>query len=275
MRTLRFIGGIIKSFLDDDNFNLAANISFCALLAFIPVSMMMVSIAASFVGGSQDALERIVDFATNGLPVGRDVFEANLQSILDQRSSLGLVGAGFLVFIATLLFSSIERAFDVIFKSERKRNFLHSRLLGILVIFLITFLFALPTMAQILEGAFQRYEFHFPLSEFVSGKIFFLFFAFVAYLMTVVIIPNRKVYLRYAAVGGVIFAIGISVAKFLFRWYMVFSIQRYNIMYGSLTAVVLMIIWIYYLTVTLLLSTEVVAALQRQHLFHRKREKAA
>ena len=270
MAIIKFIRGVIKSFFEDDCLNLAANISFCALLSIIPIGMVMVSIAGYFLGGSEDAFQQIVALATEALPVGRQEFTENLQSILDQRSSLGIVGVFVLIFISTILVASIERALDVIFGTEKRRNFFHSRLLGIALIFGVTLLFSLPIMAQILEASLKRFGFDFPLSELMSGKTFSFIVAFLAYLITVVIIPNRKVFLRYALFGGIFFAAGIAAAKFIFRWYMVFALQRYNIIYGSLTAVVLLVVWIYYLTVLMLLSAELVAAMQSKKLFHRR-----
>lgn len=269
---MKFIVSIFKSFFKDDCLNLSANIAFCALLAIIPIGMMMVSIAGYFLGGSQEAVLKITAMATNILPVGKDLFVANLESILEQRSSLGIIGVVFLVFIATILTASIEHSLDIVFKAENRRNFFHSRLLGIALIFWVTLLFSLPTMAQILEGLLNRYGFDFPLSDLMAGKAFFILIAFLAYLVTVVVIPNKKVYIRYAAVGSLVFAVGISVAKFIFKSYMLFALARYNIIYGSLTAVVLMVVWIYYLAVVILFSAEFVGGLQSKMMFHRKRE---
>lgn len=268
MNFLKFIGRVIHSFFVDDCLNFAANISFCALLAIIPVSMIIISIAGYFLGGSQEAFQRIVQVTADFLPMSRDVFIANLQSVMDQRASLGIVGIVFLVFIATILVAAIERALDSIFRTPSRRNFFHSRLIGIALIGGATVLFTLPTMAQILEGLLQQYGFGFPLSEFMEGKAYIFFVAFVTYVMTIVVIPNRRVYIRYAAIGGLIFAAGIGAAKFIFRSYMLFAFQRYNIIYGSLTAVIILIVWIYYLSVVLLISAEFVAAMQERKFFH-------
>ncbi|MFH1829737.1 MAG: YihY/virulence factor BrkB family protein [Pseudomonadota bacterium] len=265
----RFIGRIIKSFFKDDCFNYAANISFYALLAVIPIGLLMVSIAGYFLGASQEAFQRIVEVATDVLPVGRDVFVANLQSILDQRASLGIYGILFLVFISTILVASVERALDVVFSTPTRRNFFHSRMLGIALIFWITLLFSMPTMVGVLEGLLMRYGFDFPLSDLMTGKFYFFLVAFLSYLMLVVVVPNRKVFIRYALIGGVLFSVSIGVAKFLFSSYMSFSMQRYNIIYGSFTAAVLFVVWIYYLSVLMLLTAEIVAALQERRLLHR------
>lgn len=268
---MRIIGNALKSFWNDDCLTMSENISFCALLAVIPISMLMVSIAGYFLGNSAESVSAITEFAIDVLPVGREQFIANLQSVLDQRSSFSIFSVGFLVFISTILLSSIERALDVVFKSETKRNFFHSRVLGIAIIFWVTLLFSLPAMSQILEGLFKRYGFDFPLSWIMTGKSYFFLVAFMAYAATIIFVPNRKIFARYAAVGGIVFALGIGIARNVFQWYMLFAIQRYSLIYGSLAAVVIMIVWIYYLAAVLLLSAEIVAALQSEMVFHRKK----
>jgi membrane protein len=259
---MRIIGRIIKSFFDDDCFSLSANIAFCTLLAIVPLTMIMVSIAGYFLGSSGDVFQQIVNGILGVLPVGRQEFIANMKSLMEQRSSLGIVGIIFLVFIATILVGSIERAFDTIFRSVKRRNFFHSRLIGIALIFWITLLFFIPTMIRVLEGLLFRYGFDFPLSEFLTTDVFAFIVAFLSFLTGTVVIPNQKVYVRYAAIGGIVFAAGIGVAKFIFRWYMGIAITRYNLIYGSFTAAILFVVWTYYLAVVLLLAAEVTAQIQ-------------
>jgi membrane protein len=266
---MRILGSVLKSFYQDQCLAMSESIAFCALLALIPIGMVTVSIAGYFLGGSEHAFASIVGIASDILPVGRKEFLDNLQSILDKRSTLSIYGVFFLVLVSTLLMSSIERALGVIFKSQTRRNFFHSRLLGIALIFWITLLFSLPSMIRILETLLYDYGFVFPLSIIVTGKAYFFLVAFLAYVMTIVIVPNGKVYLRYAAFGGALFAAGIVEARMLFQWYISASMDRYNVIYGSLTAVVTMVLWIYYLAVLLLLSAEVVSVIQERMIFHR------
>lgn len=252
-------------------FDLAAQISFYALLSLIPLVMLMASLTGFILGNTQGVVEEMARGILDVIPLVQEEFTANVRSLLEQRHSLGIVGIFFLLSIATMLVASIERAFDTIFQSVHRRNFFHSRLVGILLIFTISLLFFVPTMAEILEGALSRFGFHFPLIAMVQGKAYFLLVSFLSYVVTALVIPNHKVFLRYAACGGVIFAGGIALAKFLFRWYMVVAFTRYNIIYGSLTAVVLFVVWIYYVSVILLMATEAAAVLQLRRVFHRRK----
>ena len=259
----------IKAFIKNDAFSYAASISYFALLAIIPLAMIMVSAVGFVLGTSEHMLDQVARGMNDLLPWGRDIFLANLESIMEKKSHLGIVGVGFLIFIATILVSSVESAFDKIFRTERSRNFFHSRLLGIGMIFLVALLMSLPTVASLLQMGLARFGVDIPLADFMIGKLYFVLVVFVAYLMGVVIIPNKKIYLRYAAVGGVIFSLGLAIAKYLFHWYMVFSITRYDVIYGSLTAVVLSVVWLYYLSLILLFSAEIVSELQHRKVFER------
>ena len=259
---MKLVFNIFKSFFDDECFAMSANIAFCALLSVIPLTMIMVSIAGYFLGSSEEVFGQIVDGVIGVIPIGRKEFVANMESLMRQRSSLGLVGVLFLVFIATILVGSIERAFDKIFRSVKRRNFFHSRLIGIALIFWITLLFFIPTMARILEGLLKDYGFNFPLSGYLTTDIFTLVMAFLAFLVATVVIPNQKVYARYTFWGAIIFSLGVIIAKVIFRWYMGMAITRYNLIYGSFTAAVLLIVWIYYLANIMLFSAEVVAKIQ-------------
>jgi membrane protein len=89
----------------------------------------------------------------------------------------------------------------------------------------------------------------------------------------IVVVPNRKVFIRYAVVGGVFFAVGLIVAKFIFSTYVSYAINRYNLIYGSLTAAVIYVLWIYYLAALMLLSAEIVATIQERRVFHRSLHK--
>lgn len=272
MKDKWIIPSVIKSFFKNDGFVYAASIAFCALLSIIPLAMLMVSAAGYVLGSFEEVFDQLVKAFSDFIPWGRDVFLANLKSMMDKKSHLGIFGIGFLFFSASLLVSSIELPFDKIFRSEKSRNFFHSRLLAIGMIFLVTLLLFVPTVATVVEVSLQRFRIYLPLADLVTSQFYFFLVLFVAYLMGVVMIPNKKVYIRYAAVGGVLFAAGIGIAKYLFQYYLAFAITRYNLIYGSLTAVILTVIWIYYMSIVMLLSTEVVSEIQHRHLFHRAKE---
>jgi membrane protein len=258
-----FFVEIIKACRSDDILNLSASISFFAILSLLPLTMIFVA-ALGLIIGSDESITHIAAIITDVVPGAEAIIKSNITNLVDSRSSIGFWGIGFLLVVSTVLFGSLERAFNKIFESEKRRNFFHSRLLAVGVIFIILLLLFLPSTIQFLEITLAKYGYLIPLSSYLTAKVFFVFFAMFSYLVTIVIVPNQKVYLRYALVGAVFYAAGIAVAKYLFRWYLVASFDRYNLIYGSLTAMILTVIWIYYLSNILLISAELVAHLQRR-----------
>lgn len=259
---------ILRNYLRHDGFYLSSHISFCALLSMIPLLLIVFSVAGFALGTSHGVYQQLVGGIGDFLPQAKDFLVQNLREVVGQRHFSGIFGLCLLLFFATLLFGAIERALDRIFEAERSRNFFHSRLIAIILIAFISLFFFLPTAADIFTRTLNRFGFHFPLSEWIRGPAFFFLFAYVAFVLVVVVIPHHRVRIRYAAFGGLVFALGIIIAKQIFRWYMLRAFGQYNVIYGSVTAFVLLLLWIYYCSNILLFVSEIVATLQ--HRFARK-----
>ncbi|OGQ04226.1 MAG: hypothetical protein A3F82_07810 [Deltaproteobacteria bacterium RIFCSPLOWO2_12_FULL_44_12] len=257
---------VFKNFLKHDCFYLASHISFCALLSLIPLILIAISIVGFLLGSSQEVYQQLLSAIASLLPRGKELLTSNLNQVVGQHHSMGILGVVILTFIATLLFGAIERALDVIFEAEKSRNFFHSRLLAIVLIGVISLFFFLPTAADLLTRALTRFGFHFPLGEILRGKPFYFLFSTFAFVFIIVVIPHHRVRLRYAVFGGLFFAAVILLAKQWFRWYFLRAFDQYNLIYGSLTALVLLLLWIYYVSNILLLSAEIVAHLQLRRL---------
>ncbi|MBI4212241.1 MAG: YihY/virulence factor BrkB family protein [Deltaproteobacteria bacterium] len=254
----------IQAFFLHDGFGWAAKIAFYGLFAIIPLTMIMTSIVGFFLGSSDELMAQVAHNILLLFPILHDDLVHNLSSLMEQKSSLGSIGVIFLIFVASILVVTISQAFDVIFQTKRKRHFLHSYLVGASLLFIFSIVFFLPAMVQILEGLLHRYGFIFPFGEIWNTKLFFGFSMFLGFVATVKFVPIEKVLLRHAAIGGIIFALGLLIAKHLFRWYMLVALTRYNIIYGSFTAMILLLLWIYYVAVVLILASESVAILKRR-----------
>lgn len=259
------IRDLARAYRDHDCFSLAANISFFAILSLIPLLMIMMSVAGFVLGSSQELFSQIISTVTDILPKGQEELAGNLHNIISGRSHIGGAGIVFLLFIASLLFSSIEHALNRIFQSVKKRNFFHSRALSVLIVFGVTFVLFLPTMVNLFQSALMQFNISIPLGNIATNKFFFVLLLVLSFVAAVMIIPSHSVKFKFAVPGGVFFAVGVGIAKFLFRFYIFHSFDRYNLIYGSLTVLVVSVIWIYYLANVLLISSELVAVLQRRY----------
>ena len=111
----------------------------------------------------------------------------------------------------------------------------------------------------------------------VQGGVLFLpevhgiFFRYLLpYLVTVLfftvvykVIPSGKVSLKSALIGSAIFSALMEIAKQFFTWY-VANYTRYNVIFGSLEAVVILVIWVFYVALILLFCAELISSYQRR-----------
>jgi membrane protein len=274
LRAIYFTGDLIKSIVigyrRDDCINHAAVISFYAIFSLLPLAMLTVALFAYFLGSSVELVSRLQSLLEAVVPqVSRDVFQV-FQTSLKNKGRFGLIGTGAIIVLASFLVTALESALDRVFRIQRARNFFHSRIVGIGVMCILILLFAIPGILPILSQALSHYGI--PdrgFTQIMSGNVLFFFVAFLAFLMTVTVIPNHKVYFRYSFIGAIAFTVLTGLARLLFRFYIIETWDRYNLIYNSLTVLIVIIVWIYYMANIYLVCAELVARLQERRLMER------
>jgi CRP-like cAMP-binding protein len=78
-------------------------------------------------------------------------------------------------------------------------------------------------------------------------------------------IPTGKVALKSAFVGSIVFSTLMELAKYFFTWY-VANYTRYNVIFGSLETVVILVIWVFYVALIFLFCAELISSYQRRDL---------
>jgi membrane protein len=79
------------------------------------------------------------------------------------------------------------------------------------------------------------------------------------------VIPTEKISFGHAFVGSAIFSALMEIAKHFFTWY-VSNYTRYNVIYGSLETVVILVIWVFYMALILLFCAELISSFRRRDL---------
>jgi membrane protein len=160
-------------------------------------------------------------------------------------------------------FIAIEKGFNVVYKVEVKKNFIINRLIGILytigfaVILLIT-LTLLGFGNSIYHTIVKHFSFIKDLAILIMGMratvlFFLLFFMFV---IMYIVLPNRKSSLLLEMPGAILASLGWIGFSNGFAFY-IDNIANFSIVYGSLTTIVLLLLWVYFCMWILFLGAEV------------------
>lgn len=249
-------------FYKDDGFNLAAGLSFFAILSTIPLALIVISVLGHLLGQQERIFLQVQHWLEATLPQVQPEFIAFLRQIVDRKVTTGWIGLGFLFFVASLLFSNIEHILDKIFKNSKARNFWHSRAFSILLLIVTGFLFFVPANLNLLTQHLPAQGWLLKFSRFFTADVSYLIAHAVVFFLLLELVPNHSVSKAKNLVGAVLFAVFTILARHAFRWYMAVAVDRYAFIYGPLSLLVVLILWIYYLSLLFIFCAEVVSVLQ-------------
>jgi membrane protein len=185
---------------------------------------------------------------------------------------IGLVGFLSMVWTASIIFSSLEFAVGVVFRVEERRNFLKKKFLalsmvpGAALLFLLSF--SVTAFSDFLQGLetniwiinLDQSSF---LKFFLIGYVFSYLVLPLGFTAIYKIVPNTFISFRHALIGGASCAFLFELAKHFFTWY-IKNYARYSVVYGSLEALIIVVLWSFYSACILLFCAEVVSAYRRR-----------
>lgn len=263
----------VFSYQRNGDANQAAAIAFYAILSAIPLFILTALAAGFFLGSHQGAQTEMTRLIKEFHPYISDQFLTQSGRIEEKWRVLGWLGLVSLVWFSSLISNSIETAFGQIFRFQSSRSYLNSKLLGISMIplgwavalasiFLTYFARLIRDNPWIAQGGWMT-------DLLVHG---FLFTYVIPYFVMVIfftivykIIPTEKLSLGNALSAGALFAALMEIAKHVFTWY-ISNYSRYSIIYGPLDTLVIMVIWVFYVSLILLFCAELVSSYRRRNL---------
>jgi len=241
---------LARRFIELDVLAQAASLAFYALLSLAPLLILLLWFTASFRFDTQQALvEQIADLA------GREA--ASVASTViehaDREPSVGSLarawGTVLLLVGATAVFARLQDTLNRIFRTDARRlpgvlAWLRKRVLSFGVVLALGFLLIVATTVNtLLQVVFGGLPTLVPvLGDLASMALYVLAFALMFRFL-----PDRRVQWRLAVVGGVITA-SLFVAG---RWAIGLYLARAapGSAYGSMGALVLLLLWVYYAAV--------------------------
>ncbi len=261
-----------KNYSGNGDANQAAAVALYTILSAIPLFILTVIVAGYIFSAYPHIQENIIEAIKSFNPYFSKKFMAQLGQIERKRHLLGWAGVLGLVWVSAAIFNSMEKALNIIFRSQKKRNYFVSKLLAISMIpmgwivgassITISYIAAM-LVKQPMEMAVRV---DISLSA-VSGA---LLRYVVPYLITVIffyfvyrVIPMAKIRSSVALVGSAIFALLIAIATQFFTWYIA-NYTRYDVIFSSLEAVVILVIWVFYIALIFLFCAEIMSSYQRR-----------
>lgn len=265
---------ILREFRANQGLLLAGAVAYYALLSIVPLLILIV-IALSHVVEQAELLATLGRYLEWLVPGQSRAIVGELSNFLQHRAVIGWVLLATMVFFSSLGFAVLDNAMSVIFfhrLATHRRHFLVSALLpycyvlllglGVLLITLVAG--TLQAMGQesieVLGGSWSLGGVSGVLLYLLglAGEIFAL--ASVYYVM-----PVGRIPLRHALIGGVTAALLWEITRHVLVWYFA-SLSQANVVYGSLTTAIVVLLSLEAGATILLLGAQVIA--EYEHIGH-------
>lgn len=254
-RKIKFVVALARETGRDDISNMAASISYYAFLSLFPLLLSLLAIFGLFFP-SESILEQLINLVGNFLPGSRGILENNISEIVRLSGALGVVGVIGLLWSGSGVFSAISQAINRAWDTRYEHPFYIRKPREFLMLFIAGTLVILSIGATALLSQIGKIDL--PISGIivnVGTAILALFFSLVVFTLTHKFTPLNGISWRYVWPGAVLSTILFEAAKTLFVFYLN-NFNRYDVIYGSLASVIILLVWIYFSAFILLLGVE-------------------
>ena len=249
----------------------AAELAYTTILALVPLITVIFALLSAFPMFDEvsQSLKQLI--YSNLVPTASDTIQNYLEQFIANTRKMTLVGIIGLIVTSLLLINSINNALNRIWRTKRKRSFMYN----------LTMYWTILTLGPILVGssvAVSSYIFSLKwLSDAASGDVLLSTLPFiisiVGFWLLYSIIPTESIPFKEAVIGALVAAILFEIGKRAFALY-VTSFPTYQLIYGVVSSIPIMLVWIYCSWCIVLFGAEFAATLtdynrhNKMHLKH-------
>lgn len=253
VRFILFSTDAVRDFLDRNCPHTAGAISFYTLFSMFPLFLAIV-IGLTYVAGPQTPQEEIklADRIAEVIPVSHDFVSQTIQDVTSARDEIAVISVLGLLWATTAMFGAIRKGINAAWGIRRTRPFLKERLIDFALVLgagvlLLLVLFSATAIGVLREVSDQVS----PESDAFNGVVWGLMprllspaLTFLTFLVLYRFLPNTEVRTRDVWLWALLASLAFDGANWGFVWY-VSTFPHYNLLYGSVGAVLALLTWVY------------------------------
>jgi membrane protein len=264
----------VNNYSHNGDANQAAAIALYAILSVIPLFILTMIAAGSFFSSNPNIQQDIVAGIQNFHPYFSEDILQQLGQLEGKGKILGWIGVLGLVWLSAAIFNAIESALNIIFRSQQKRNYFVSKLMAIGMIPMAWIIGGFSVIISYVTALIAKEPLVLPANIEISLTLpaqiilrYIVPYVMVVVLITAVyrIVPTAKIRFSVILAGSSVFALLVEIAQQFFTWY-VANYTRYNVIFGSLETIVILVIWVFYVALIFLFCAEVMSSYERRNI---------
>ena len=266
IHSLSRVGGfgafVARRFANDRCLQIASSLTYTTLLALVPVFTIIVAMLSAM-ERFENVTAQIKAFLLRNLvpEIANRIITVYMEQVASNAARLTYVSLAGLFVMVILMLLTVDRAFNSIWRAQRRRPFWMAVLGYVLLMLFAPLLLALSMSAT---SYFMSISFgvmrETPYATVALLKLVSTVGTTITFALIYSVVPSRHVPLRHALLGGLFAAVLFESMKHFFGIYIT-RVPTYNLIYGTFAAIPLFLVWIYLSWITVLLGAEVAAAL--------------
>jgi membrane protein len=254
---VKVIAGTIQESGKHDVGQRAAGVAYYAIISIFPLLLGLIAVFGFFLP-SINVQNSLLNFVGNNLPDASNILKENIDGIIRLRGVMSVVSIIILFWGASALFGSISLAINRAWNIHKNRHLFIRKASEIGMVFGtgILFLLSLGTSAFI---TFLGNSLNLPDRNtalvYISAKLIAFLLMLAIFLLLYKFVPNIKTRWRDIWPGALLAAIFFEIARALFIFYLE-HFANYQVIYGTVSSIVILMVWIYYSAFILILGAE-------------------
>jgi membrane protein len=250
----------LRKFNGDNGFFLSSGIAFNILINLIPFIMLLLALVGTYLYNDQDVLHHIRAYFREAAPALDPKIMENLADVMKNRQIVGILGFVGLLWISTWVFGSLRIVLNIVFRVEKSQGMLQGIGVDLLMILLVGSLLLVSMILSSAVTFLQGYQDRIlvaigPTIQWILKYLLPFFLTYFMFVLIYKIIPHRRIHFSSALQAALFAGLLYELAKHLFAWYVV-HLARYSIFYGSLSTLVIFVLWVYYSSTILVVGGE-------------------
>jgi len=250
-RLIRIVKGSFLTFVLTKGTESAAALAFYTLFSLFPLLLTVVAVGSFFV--DQSVVEHtLINLLPTMIPVSQEFIITNVQQVFTNRGAITILAFLGLIWSGTSVFTVIIRNINSAWPEAAPRSYIRMRLWSMAIVAALAILLIISSFTITFKNLLVNFGLGQTIEElgtFFSSALFVTVFPniirmgifFGLYYWP----PQIKVKKLAALVGAVVTAIIWQLISTLFSSYLGSGLARYEVIYGSLGKIVVLLSWIY------------------------------
>ena len=261
-----FLRFAYERFNEDRCLQVAGSLTYTTLLSLVPLITVALSLATAFPVFGEWTGQLDDWLADNVLPDQiASAITTHVGEFSKAAAKLTAVGIAFVAVTAVMLMHTIDRGLNQIFRVSRRRPFVQQLVMYWAVLTLGPVLMgASVSMTSYVVSASLGLAQGLPLVGELVLRVAPIVLTSAAITLVYLVVPNRRVRVRHALIGGCIAGIAFELMQRGFALY-VARFPTYALVYGAFAAVPIFLVWLYLSWVVMLFGATITAIIPGYH----------